>query len=45
MAAQLTDPVAREAMLAVAKNYEIVAKRAEAREAGVDMPNYPKPSK
>jgi hypothetical protein len=42
MAAQMEDPVARQAMLAVADNYAIVAKRAEARAAGVDMPNYPK---
>lgn len=42
MAAQMTDPVARSAMLKVADGYETVAKRAEAREAGVHMPNYPK---
>jgi hypothetical protein len=29
-------------MITVAENYEIVAKRAEAREAHVSMPNYPK---
>jgi hypothetical protein len=38
----MNDPVAREAMLAVADNYEIVAKRAEARAARVEMPNFPK---
>ena len=42
MAAQMDDPVARQAMLAVAENYETVAQRAEAREVGVDMPNFPK---
>jgi hypothetical protein len=36
------DPVARQAMLAVAHNYGGVAKRAEARAAGVDLPNFPK---
>jgi hypothetical protein len=44
MAEQMVDPEARQAMLAVADGYEIVAKRAEAREAGVPMPNYPKGS-
>jgi hypothetical protein len=38
----MDDPVARQAMLAVADNYEVVAKRAEARAAGVDLPNFPK---
>lgn len=42
MAAQMQDPAARQAMLDVATGYETVAKRAEAREAGVHMPNYPK---
>jgi hypothetical protein len=42
MAAQMDDPVAQVAMIAIAQNYEIVAKRAEAREANVSMPNYPK---
>jgi hypothetical protein len=32
---------AREAREMAAQNYEIVAKRAEARDAQVDMPNYP----
>jgi hypothetical protein len=44
MAAQMEDTVARQAMLAVADNYEIVAKRAEARAAGVEMPNFPRKS-
>jgi hypothetical protein len=44
MAAQMDDPVAQVAMIAVAENYEIVAKRAEAREADVSMPNYPEQS-
>jgi hypothetical protein len=35
--------VAKQAMLAAADNYEIVAKRAEARQVGVDLPNFPKP--
>jgi hypothetical protein len=34
MAAQMDDEVARQAMLAVADNYETVAKRAEARRPG-----------
>jgi hypothetical protein len=41
-ARRMADSVARKAMLDVASNYETVAKRAEAREAGVDMPNHPK---
>ena len=41
LAAQMNDAVAKQAMLAVAANYETVAKRAEAREAHVRMPNYP----
>lgn len=31
----ISDPAARQAMLAVAESYEKLAKRAEAREAGV----------
>jgi hypothetical protein len=31
-------------MIAFAENHEIAAKRAEAREAHVSMPNYPKQS-
>jgi hypothetical protein len=42
IAAQMEDPVARQATLAVAVNYEIVAKRAEARAAGVELPNFPR---
>ena len=34
MAADIHDPEAKRAMLAVAENYEKIAKRAEAREAG-----------
>jgi hypothetical protein len=41
MASQMDDPAARQAMLAVADNYKTVAKRAEAKAAGVDLPNYP----
>jgi hypothetical protein len=44
MAAQMNDPEARVAMIAVAENYEIIAKRAEAREAHVSLPNYPEKS-
>jgi hypothetical protein len=44
MAAQMNDPVAGAAMIAVAENYEIVAKRAEAGDAHVPMPNYPEKS-
>jgi hypothetical protein len=42
MAAQMDDEIARQAMLAVADNYVVVAKRAETRAAGVDLPNFPK---
>ena len=37
MAAGMSDPDARQAMLAVAENYQKIAKRAEAREAGVNL--------
>ena len=37
MAAGMSDPDARRAMLLVAENYEKIAKRAEAREAGVNL--------
>jgi len=40
MAAHIQDPEAKQAMLTIAEGYEKVAKRAEAREVGVDMPNY-----
>jgi hypothetical protein len=40
MAAQIDDRAARQAMLEIATNYEKIAKRAEAREAGVDMPKF-----
>ena len=37
MAEGMSDPDAKRAMLAVAENYEKIAKRAEAREAGVNL--------
>ena len=37
MASDMNDPVAREALLGIAENYEKIAKRAEAREAGVNL--------
>ena len=40
MALKMQDGQARQAMLNIAEGYEKVAKRAEAREAGVDIPNY-----
>ena len=40
MAAQITDAEAKQAMLDIAEGYEQVAKRAEAREVGVELPNY-----
>ena len=40
MAAQMEDGEAKRAMIKIAEGYEKVAKRAEAREAGVDMPNH-----
>lgn len=40
MAIQMQDGDAKEAMLRVAEGYEKVAKRAEAREVGVEMPTY-----
>jgi hypothetical protein len=40
MAARMNDGEAKQAMLEIAAGYEKVAKRAEAREARVDMPNY-----
>ena len=39
IAAQIVDPLARQAMLEVAEKYVAIAKRAEAREAGVDIPS------
>ena len=38
MAAKITDPQAKKAMVEIAATYEKVAKRAEAREAGVEFP-------
>jgi hypothetical protein len=40
IAMQIMDGEAKQAMLAIAEGYEKVAKRAEAREVGVDLPNY-----
>lgn len=40
MAEQMDDPEMKRAMLDVAEKYEMVAKRAEARDAGVEMPNF-----
>lgn len=40
MAAQMQDGEAKQAMLRIAEGYEKVAKRAEAREAGVDLPKF-----
>jgi hypothetical protein len=37
MASDMSDLVARKAMLSIAENYEKIAKRAEAREAGVNL--------
>jgi hypothetical protein len=37
MASGLTDPGARQSMLEIAANYEKIAKRAEARDAGVSL--------
>jgi hypothetical protein len=36
-AAHISDPAAKQAMLEIAENYEKIAKRAEAREAGVKL--------
>ena len=40
MGAHMPDGEAKQALLKTAEGYEKVAKRAEAREAGVEMPNY-----
>ena len=37
MAANIVDPAAKQAMLDIAANYEKIAKRAEAKEAGVPL--------
>jgi hypothetical protein len=37
MATDMDDPMARGTMLGIAEGYEKIAKRAEAREAGVDL--------
>jgi hypothetical protein len=39
MAAGIEDGEAKRAMLAIAENYERIAKRAEARAAGVPIPS------
>jgi hypothetical protein len=36
----MNDPEARAAMLAIAQNYENIAKRAEAREIGIGVPGH-----
>ena len=41
MAANIQDAPARQAMLAIAENYEKIAKRAEAREAGINVNHQP----
>lgn len=38
MAATITDEEAKRAMIEIAANYEKLAKRAEAREAGIEFP-------
>lgn len=38
MAENIADPEAKRAMLEIAANYEKVAKRAEARDAGIPFP-------
>jgi hypothetical protein len=40
MAALIDNPEAKRSMIALAENYEKVAKRAEAREAGIAMPKH-----
>lgn len=40
MAANISDPAAKQAMLAIAENYEKIAKRAEAREVGIGVPGH-----
>ena len=37
MALDMSDPEAKKAMLGIAENYEKIAKRAEAREAGLNL--------
>jgi hypothetical protein len=43
MADTMIDPVAKAAMVAIAENYEKIAKRAEAREVGIGMPGRHRP--
>lgn len=40
MAANISDPAAKQAMLAIAENYEKIAKRSEAREVGIGVPGH-----
>jgi hypothetical protein len=40
MAASISDPAAKQAMLQIADNYETIAKRAEAREVGIGVSDY-----
>jgi hypothetical protein len=43
MAANIADPAAKQAMLAIAENYEKIAQRAEAREVGIGVPGHHAP--
>jgi hypothetical protein len=40
MAAHISDLAAKQAMIAIAENYEKIAKRAEAREVGIGVPGH-----
>jgi hypothetical protein len=43
MAANISDPAAKQAMLAIAENYEKTTQRAEAREVGIGVPGHHAP--